>query len=60
MQRVRSKEDVAAVLQQLLEPFLVSQEREVLEQFAAFVLSYKAMHEGSEQKSRLKYFPEFL
>lgn len=60
VQRVRGKECVAAVTQQHLDPFVVSLERKVLEQFTAIILNYKKMQEESEWKPRLKYFPEFL
>lgn len=56
---MHDKECVAAVMQQLLDSFMVSLERKALEQFTAFILNYKKMQEESEQKSRLKYFPEF-
>lgn len=47
-------------MQQPLGPFVVSLERKVLEWCTAFILNYKEMQEESEQKSRLKYFPELL
>lgn len=50
VRRLRGKGYVAAVEQQLLDPSVISLEREVLQQFTAFILNYKEVQEESEQK----------